>query len=101
MLKNVINRRIELKIKQKDLAKYLGYSHTAYSNIEKSSRNINSDIICKIAYILDISLLCVMDITNYIEKLDYKSKELIKTKYKLDDDSIKKLYSNDVYNITK
>lgn len=102
MLNNLIKRRIEKNIKQKDLAKFIGYTSTSYSNIEKGNRNINIDLLYKLAYILDINPLSILEIIPEILPLDNHSKKYIKKKYDLKDEEIEKLSSNaNIYNITK
>ncbi len=101
MLNNLIKRRIELGIKQKDIAIFLGYNKSSYSNIENGNRCINTDILSILAYILDMDMLSILDIIPYYRKLDNTSKYYIKLKYNLDDTKISKLYNKDVYDIRK
>ena len=101
MLNNLINRRIELGIKQKDIAIFLGYSISSYSNIENGNRYININTLNILAYILNMDTLSILGIIPYYRKLDNTSKYYIKLKYNLDDTKISKLYNKDVYDIRK
>ena len=101
MLNNLIKRRIILGIKQKDIAIFLGYSISSYSNIENGNRCINTDTLSILAYILDMDTLSILDIIPYYRKLDNTSRYYIKLKYKLDDIKISNLYNKDVYDIRK
>lgn len=101
MLNNLIKRRIILGIKQKDIAIFLGYSISSYSNIENGNRYINNDTLNILAYILDMDTLSILGIIPYYRKLDDISKYYIKLKYKLDDTKISNLYKKDVYDIRK
>ena len=101
MLNNLIDRRIELGIKQKDIALFLGYNKSSYSNIENGNRCINNDTLNILAYILDMDTLSILGIIPFYRKLDDISKYYIKLKYKLDDAKISKLYNKNVYDIRK
>lgn len=101
MLNNLIKRRIILGIKQKDIAIFLGYSISSYSNIENENRYININTLNILAYILNMDTLSILGIIPYYRKLDNTSRYYIKLKYKLDDTKISNLYNKEVYDIRK
>ena len=103
MLNNLIKRILELSIKQKDLANFIGYSSTYYSNIENGNKDISVDILIKLSYILNIHPLSILEIIPNILPLDDTSRFYIKKKYNFKDEEIKQLSNNNktVYNTTK
>ncbi len=98
-LDNLIKLRYKLGIRQKDIASFLGYSKSAYSNIENCYRDIDIDTLIILSYILDANILFLLGITPYNKTLDKNDKKHIKKAYKLNEEKIKKLCSNKAYDI--
>lgn len=102
MLNNLVERRLQLNIKQKDLAKFIGYNSTSYSNIENGNRTMSIETLYKLSYILNIHPLSILEIIPHILPLDDTSKLYIKQRYNFNDEEIEKLSSKaNIYNITK
>lgn len=101
MYNNLIKRRIELGIKRNDIAKILGYSLSHYSNIENGIKALHIRELYKLSYILDVNDMYIAGLIDEPIPLNKYKRECIKKHYNLDDNTIKKLYGKDVYDITK
>lgn len=98
-LDNLIKLRYKLGIRQKDIASFLGYSKSAYSNIENCYRDIDIDTLIILSYIFDTSILFLLGIIPHNKTLDKEDRKYIKTVYKLNEEKIKQLRSNKAYDI--
>lgn len=77
-LDNLIKLRYKLGIRQKDIASFLGYSKSAYSNIENCYRDIDIDTLIILSYIFDTSILFLLGIIPHNKPLDKEDRKYIK-----------------------
>ena len=101
MYNNLIKRRIKLGIKRNDIAKILGYSLSHYSNIENGIKVLHIRELYILSYILNVDNMYITGIIDEPIPLNKYKRRCIKKHYNLDDNTIKKLYGKDVYDITK